>query len=128
MYVVPSRKPHSMEPSILSPLLTILVRNYGFPLSKLRIELLMSLKKFKNCIENQTSKRIITLCTDNGTEYTSTAFQQLLVDSGIYHELTQYYTPQSNGIAERKNRSIVEMARCLCFQNDIPAHLWSEAI
>lgn len=103
-------------------------RKLWVSLIKTKDRVIDEFKKFKNRIENQTRKKSITLRTDNGTEYMSTAFQQLLIDSSIHHELTQYYTPQSNGVSERKNRSIVEMARCLCFQHNIPSYLWSEAI
>jgi transposase InsO family protein len=72
-------------------------------------------KTFKSEVENQTGKRIKTLRTDNGGEYTSRKFQELCDEAGIRHEKSQPYTPQSNGLAERKNRTLVETARCLCY-------------
>jgi transposase InsO family protein len=85
-------------------------------------------KTFKSEVENQTGKRIKTLRTDNGGEYTSRKFQELCDEAGIRHGKSQPYTPQSNGLAERKNRTLVETARCLCYQSSLPIYLWSEAI
>lgn len=47
---------------------------------------------------------------------------------GIIHQLSVEYTPQQNGVAERKNRTLVEMARCLMLQGNLPQSLWAEAI
>jgi transposase InsO family protein len=85
-------------------------------------------KKFKALVENYTGKKIQTLHTDNGGEYISKRFQELCEQAGIKHEKSQAYMPQSNGVSERMNRTLVETARCLCFQSNIPSNLWSEAI
>ena len=85
-------------------------RKLWVSLIKTKDRVIDEFKKFKNCIKIQTEKKIIILCTDNGTKYMFLAFQQLLIDSGIHHEFTQYYTPPSNGVLECKNRSIIAMA------------------
>lgn len=83
--------------------------------------------KFKKMIENQTEKRIKMLRSDNGTEYLTKEMQKILNESGIEHQLTCTYTPQQNGVAERANRTIVERAKCMLFDGNLPVKLWAEA-
>jgi hypothetical protein len=56
------------------------------------------------------------------------SFLRLLLHQRDRHEFNQPYTPQSKGLAKRKNRSLVEIASCLIHQNELPRQLWSEAI
>ncbi|PNX67188.1 copia-like retrotransposon, partial [Trifolium pratense] len=70
-------------------------------------------KRFKALVENQCSKRIKILKTDGGDEYTSRRFESFCEENGIEHEVTTPYTPQHNGLAERRNRTILDMARCM---------------
>ncbi|KAH0779714.1 hypothetical protein KY290_006141 [Solanum tuberosum] len=55
---------------------------------------------------------------------------KLLVDkeSGIHRELATPYTPEQNGVAERKNRTVVEMARSMLQAKGLPNHFWAEAV
>ena len=62
----------------------------------------------------------------NGGEYTSHAFNEFC-KQGIRRQLTVPYTPQQNGVAERKNRSIVEAARTMLHDQSLPFFLWAEA-
>ncbi|XP_043805248.1 uncharacterized protein LOC122721479 [Manihot esculenta] len=66
---------------------------------------------FKNWIEKQSGCKIQTLKSDNGKEYTSATFSKYYEEAGINHQLTAPYTPQQNGVSERKNRTVMEMAR-----------------
>ncbi|KAG8492422.1 hypothetical protein CXB51_009695 [Gossypium anomalum] len=84
--------------------------------------------KFKAAVETETGCKIKTIRSDNGTEYTSAQFQSLCKDAGIKHQLTNVYTPQQNGVSERKNRSLVDMARCLLFEKNLPKTMWAEAV
>lgn len=70
---------------------------------------------------------VVCLRTDRGGEYNSKAFQEFCVESGIKRQLTAAYTPQQNGIAERKNRSIMNMVRCMLFGMKVPLRFWTEA-
>lgn len=83
--------------------------------------------KFKNWVENQSDCRIRTIRSDNGTEYKNAIFDKFCEDAGIEHQLTTPYTPQQNGVSERKNRSIMEMARCMLHEKELPKNLWAEA-
>ena len=84
--------------------------------------------KLKNWIENQSGHRIQVVRSDNGTEYTSNKFDKFFHDAGIEHQYTTPYTPQQNGISEQKNRTIMEMTRCLLFEKDLPKKFWAEAV
>ena len=57
----------------------------------------------------------------------SNEFKELYKDSGIKRELSTPYNPQQNGIVEWKNKTIMEAARAMLHDQDIPMHLWAEA-
>lgn len=102
-------------------------RNFVYFL-KNKSDIFECFRKFKAMVENQTGKRLKIFRSDNGTEYLSNQFKQYLEENGIEHQLTVQYTPQQNGIAERANRTLVEMARCLLMSSGLPDYLWPEAI
>jgi len=79
-------------------------------------------------VENQCEKKVKVLRSDNGTEYTSDKFKEFCEDAGIEHQYTTVYTPQQNGVSERKNRTIMEMARCLLFEKKVPKMFWAELV
>lgn len=83
--------------------------------------------EFKTLVENQASQTIKKVRSDNGTEFTATKFELYLSQFGIVHQLPVTYSPQQNGTSERKNRTIMEMARCLLFEMSLPKYLWAEA-
>ena len=85
-------------------------------------------KEFKIFVEKQTGRNIKSIQTDNGREYVNREFDEFLKKNGIAHRLTVTHTPQQNGIAERKNRTLVEMARCLLIQSNLSPSFWGEAI
>ncbi|MCH88103.1 copia-type polyprotein, partial [Trifolium medium] len=66
-------------------------------------------KKFKKKVEQESEKSIKILRTDGGGEYTSNEFKQFLAEQGIEHEVIARYTPQHNGLAERRNRTVMNM-------------------
>ena len=61
-------------------------------------------------------------------EYTSSQFVEFCSTAGIKRQLTAPYTPQQNGVSERKNRTVMEMARCLLFEKKMPSNFWAEAV
>ncbi|GKA96465.1 pol polyprotein [Tanacetum coccineum] len=63
---------------------------------------------YKNEVENQLGKKIKVVRSDKGGEYVS-PFAEICAQHGIRHEFTTPYSPQQNGIAERKNRTLKEM-------------------
>ena len=74
-------------------------------------------------VENQTERNIKTLQSDNGREFTSKEFKELYRESGIKRELSTPYNPQQNGVAEQKNRTIMEEAKSMLHDWDLPMHL-----
>ena len=76
-------------------------------------EVLDCFKIFINLVENQLDKKIKVLRTDRGCEYLSNQFKELCNEKGIERQLTIPYTSQQNGIAERRNRTLLEMVRSM---------------
>ena len=78
------------------------------------------------CAEkNYSIKR---LRSDQGTEYTSAEFQQLLTDNCIRHEFSAPYSPHQNGTAERSWRTLFDMTRCLIIESNLQKGWWPHAI
>jgi transposase InsO family protein len=95
---------------------------------KLKSDVFEYLKDFKHLVENQTRKRIKKICTDNGGEYVNKDVEHICSKSGIELQHTIPYTPQQNGLAERKNRTLKEMANCMLKARALPPKLWVEDI
>ncbi|CAB0021134.1 unnamed protein product, partial [Nesidiocoris tenuis] len=91
-------------------------------------EVLENFKNFKNEVETFTGKKIKYLQSDNGTEYVNGSFNKFLLDSGIQRRLSAPFTPQQNGLAERLNRTLLDKARCLMAEGNLPPALWAEVI
>ena len=85
-------------------------------------------KEFKALVETQSQHKIKVLRSDNGGEYLSKAFQGFLKHHGIEKQTSAPYTPQQNGVAERANRTIVEMARSMIHAQHLKLELWAEAV
>lgn len=85
-------------------------------------------RDFKAMVENQKERKIKCLQSDNGTEYLNKESEEYLKRHGILRRLTIPYNPEQNGVAERKNRTLLEMARCLLIQSNLPSCFWAEAI
>jgi transposase InsO family protein len=69
--------------------------------------------QYINPVENKLSTKIKTLRTDRGREYLSEQFKKFCEEKGIARQLTIHYTPQQNGVAERKNRTLFDMVRSM---------------
>jgi len=75
-------------------------------------------------VERLTEKKLKTVRSDNGGEYTSKGFEGYLRDKGIEHQTTIPYSSQQNGIAERANRTIVERTIALLHSESLPISVW----
>ncbi|WJZ99453.1 hypothetical protein VitviT2T_017897 [Vitis vinifera] len=82
---------------------------------------------YKTEVENQLNKKIKVLRSDRGGEYES-PFVDICAQHGIIHETTTPYSPQSNGVAERKNRTLKEMMNAMLISSSLPQNMWGEAI
>lgn len=85
-------------------------------------------KSFKLFVEKDVNKKIGTLRTDRGGEFTSTSFQEFCNNNGIRRHLTAPYTPQQNGVVERRNRTLMEMTRSMLKAKGVPNYMWGEAV
>jgi hypothetical protein len=88
---------------------------------------LAKFQEFKARIENQTGRKIKILRSDNGGEYTSKEFKSFCIEAGIKREFTIPYNPQQNGVAERKNKTIIEATKAMIHDQSLPMTLWAEA-
>ena len=84
--------------------------------------------EYKAMVEKQKGKKIKFVQSDNEMEYCNRDFDTFLAKQGILRRLTVAHTPEQNGIAERKNRTLCETARCLMIGSDISQGFWAEAI
>jgi hypothetical protein len=94
---------------------------------KSKEEVFGKFKEFKALIENLSERNIKILRSDNGGEYTSKEFVNFCKYAGIKRELTTPYNPQQNGVAKRKNKTIMEVVKTMIYDQDLPMHLWAEA-
>lgn len=85
-------------------------------------------KKFHKMVCTQYNAHVQVLRSDHGGEYLSSEFQQYLEARGIVHKTTCSYTPQQNGVAERKNRHLLEVVRALLIEAHMPLSFWGEAL
>ena len=84
--------------------------------------------EWKALVKKASGKKLKTLRTDNGGEYTSTQFENYLKTEGIRHERTVPKTPEQNGVAERLNRTLVETSRSMLLDAKLPKRFWAEAV
>ncbi|KAL0329071.1 UNVERIFIED_CONTAM: Retrovirus-related Pol polyprotein from transposon TNT 1-94 [Sesamum radiatum] len=85
-------------------------------------------KRFKALVEKQNDSSIKTMRSDRGDEYTSQEFEEYCKDEGIWKQLTSGYSPQQNGVAERKNKTFFEMARTIINEMGLPKTFWAIAV
>jgi hypothetical protein len=90
-------------------------------------EFLVRFQEFKARIENLTERKIKTLRSNNGGEYTSKCFTDFYIETRIKREDIVPYNPQQNGVTERKNMSIVEATKAMIHDQSLPMFLWAEA-
>eukprot|EP00253_Pinus_taeda_P027235 PITA_27235 len=81
-------------------------------------------KKFKTLVEKESSCDIMTLRTDKGGEFCSSVFSNFCDTHGIKRQFTTPYTPQQNSVVERRNRTILEMARSMLQHKNVPNKFW----
>lgn len=84
-------------------------------------------KIFKTMVENEVGTKLLCLRSDRGGEFNSKEFNDFCATNGVKRQLTAAYTPQQNGVAERKNRTIMDMVRCLLSERKMPKKFWGEA-
>jgi len=97
-------------------------------LIKAKSEAFNMFQKFKVLVEKQSRKSMKVLRTDGGGEYTSKVFEKFCEENGIVHEVTAPYTPQHNGLAGRRNRSLLDITRSMLKMKKKPNTFWGEVV
>ena len=87
---------------------------------KYKSETFEKFKEFRTEVEKQLGKNIKTLRSDRGGENLSQEFQSYLRDNGILSQWTPPYTPQHNGVLERRNRTLLDMVRSMMSNSELP--------
>jgi transposase InsO family protein len=78
--------------------------------------------------QNEFGLRINKIRSDNGTEFNNSQIEDFLEDEGIKHEFSSTYTPQQNGVVERKNRTLLDMVRTMLDEYKTSDRFWAEAV
>ncbi|GKC51855.1 putative ribonuclease H-like domain-containing protein [Tanacetum coccineum] len=86
------------------------------------------LKTFITGIENQINHKVKIIRCDNGTEFKNNDMNQFCGMKGIKREFSVARTPQQNGVAERKNRTLIEAARTMLADSLLPTTFWAKAV
>lgn len=97
-------------------------------LMKNRSELFSHFCAFCAEVKTQFKRSVQILRSDNAKEYLFAPFQSYMVQNDIIHQTSCVDTPSQNGVAERKNRHLLETARALSFQMHVPKHFWADAV
>ena len=79
-------------------------------------------------VKNETGLRIKCLRSDNGGELTSDEFNKYCEGHGIKRQFSVARTPHQNGVVERKNRSVMEMARTMLNESNLNDKFWGQAV
>nr|GEU74772.1 zinc finger, CCHC-type [Tanacetum cinerariifolium] len=85
-------------------------------------------KEYKKSIENELRTTLKMLRTDRGGEFTSNKFTQYCNENGIARQLIAPYSPQQNGVVERRNRTVMSTTRCMMKATNMPQNFWAEAV
>ena len=97
-------------------------------LMKSKNEVSFLFQKFHKMIATQYQSHIQVLRTNNGREFVNQDLKKYLQEHGISHQRTCPYSPQQNGVAERKNRHLLEVVRASLFGAHMPTSYWGEAL
>jgi transposase InsO family protein len=85
-------------------------------------------KTFIKRIHNEFETNIKKVRSDNGSEFKNIRVDDLCDEFGIRHQFLAKYTPQSNGLVERKNRTLIDMTRSMLSEYNMSHLFWAEAI
>ena len=87
-----------------------------------------AIRRVQVAAEAECGRKLRVLRTDNGGEFTAAEFASYCADEGVQRHYSAPYSPQQNGVVERRNQTVVGMARALLKQRGMPAVFWGEAV
>ena len=93
-----------------------------------KLEAFQHFKIVKNLAESESGERLKCFRTDRGGEFNSEEFNRFYDLNGIKRQLTAPYSPQQNGVVERKNQTIMSCVRSMLKEKNLPLELWAEAV
>jgi hypothetical protein len=79
-------------------------------------------------LNNEHPNCLKVICSDNGTEFRNTSFDEFCLEHGIDQQFSAPCVPQQNRVVERKNRTLIEMARTILDEHRTPRCFWADAI
>jgi transposase InsO family protein len=85
-------------------------------------------KKFITKAENEFELKLKKVRSDNGSEFKNSRIEEFCDEKGIKHEFSAKYTPEQNGLVERMNRTLIDMARTMLSEYKVSDSFWAEAI
>ena len=97
-------------------------------LLKDRVEAITKFEHYKKLMETRCERKIKSIRVDRAPEFTSNDFKTFLTSNGIELQLTAGYSPQSNGLAERYNRTLIEGTRANLYMSRLPEIYWGYAL
>jgi len=80
-----------------------------------------AIKRVQAAAERKSGKKMLALRTDHGGEFTAANFTEYYAELGVQHQLTAPYSPQQNGVVERRNQAVIGMARSMMKAKHMPA-------
>jgi transposase InsO family protein len=92
---------------------------------KKKSEAFKNFKIYKEMVENKMDSKIKCLSSDNGGDFTSKEFMDYCSNHGIKRQFFVARTPQQNGVIERKNRTVQEMARTMLMDSKLTDIFWT---
>nr|AFP55546.1 gag-pol polyprotein [Rosa rugosa] len=85
-------------------------------------------RAFHSLVRTQYDAHVKVFRSDNGGEFVNHSFHEYFQHHGIIHQTSCPQTPEQNGVSERKNRHLLDMARSLLLSANMPKYLWGEAV
>jgi transposase InsO family protein len=87
-----------------------------------------AIRRAQAATEAECGRKLRVLRTDNGGEFMAVEFTSYYADEGVQRHYSAPYSPQQNGVVERRNQTVVGMARALLKQRGMPVVFWREAV
>jgi len=91
-------------------------------------EAFSAFKKLAKIVQNEKNCTIVAIKIDHGREFQNESFENFCERYGIQHSFPAPRTPQQNGVVERKNRVLEEIARTLLNETNLPKYFWADAV
>ena len=79
-------------------------------------------------IQTKLNQVICSIRSDHGTEFENSKLDKFYMENGTSHNFSAPRTPQQNGVVERKNRTLVNIARTMIIESNLPQNFWAEAV